>query len=59
MHFMHTHPDLFYLQAAIGFIPPIKIAQIQQLKKMGLVLEMDFHQICKQEMWKNKVQIQV
>jgi len=56
---MHTHPDLFYLQAAIGFIPPIKIAQIQQLKKMGLVLEMDFHQICKQEMWKNKVQIQV
>jgi len=63
MHFMHSHPDLFYLQAAIGFIHLIKIAQmmpnIQQLKKMGLVLGMNFHQICKQEMWKNKVQIQV
>jgi hypothetical protein len=60
---MHSHPDLFYLQAPIGFIHLIKGAQmtpkIQQLRKMGLVLGMNFHQICKQEIWKNEVQIQV
>jgi len=63
MYFMHSHPDLFYVQATIGFIHLIKRAQmmpkIHQLKKMGLVSGMNFHQICKQEIWKNKVQIQV
>jgi hypothetical protein len=53
---MHSHPDQLYLKAAIGFSHLIKTAQmmreIQQLKKMGLVIRMNFHQICKQERWK-------